>query len=594
MILKELAYKVSLQAKGFTEEKRKVTNEANDLKNQIEKNNKQTGESFNSLTKGVKGFGAAGVGAFSQVQIGAAKFLGVALTLEGARRMFISTTQTLVNMGNTSQFLGMSTKSLDGWSKAAESVGSSGAAATSMLARMKQANVWRQAGMGAPDGSTQALIQLEAASGMSIIDQADPGQALKNTAKALRTLPEARARTYYDQIGGDPSMYNMMMKGDLDKLVDSFTARSNKTEAAVKKAMEVNKVMTELNSTMENLATTLTMAFGDDIINALQKLDTWVSSNKEGIVGFFRDAANGASELTGKMGGLENLLKVYAGYKIGGLYGAAAAAGYIGLEATGDWADKRAADAKSAGVDTADILNYNKAPKIPGSIYTDGSPDPVANSTASWDALMKFLGFGSEPEQHAQSSRRRRPAKGSLMDAIMMTESGGDPFAVSPAGAAGAFQFMKPTARQYGLVVNDQIDERLDPVKSRDASTRRMAYLLKKYGGNTENALRAYNWGEGNMDAYLKTGRGAKGQSMPQEAVNYPFRVAEHYKGLGMMSISRPSSSSMQDNSSQNTFHIGEMIVGGSPTTANQLSSDIQAQANRTRVNVSFQNGNRS
>ncbi len=47
-----------------------------------------------------------------------------------------------------------------------------------------------------------------------------------------------------------------------------------------------------------------------------------------------------------------------------------------------------------------------------------------------------------------------------------MIESGFDPVAVSHAGAKGLWQFMAPTARQYGLRVDRWLDERLDPEKA--------------------------------------------------------------------------------------------------------------------------------
>ena len=43
---------------------------------------------------------------------------------------------------------------------------------------------------------------------------------------------------------------------------------------------------------------------------------------------------------------------------------------------------------------------------------------------------------------------------------LMAIESNLDPTSLSPAGAAGLWQFMTATGRQYGLEVNSNIDER--------------------------------------------------------------------------------------------------------------------------------------
>jgi len=109
-----------------------------------------------------------------------------------------------------------------------------------------------------------------------------------------------------------------------------------------------------------------------------------------------------------------------------------------------------------------------------------------------------------------------------LIARIISAESGGKQSEVSRAGAIGLMQLMPKTAA--GLGVNPY-----DPAQNVAGGTALIGRLMKKYG-NTDLALAAYNWGEGNLDTYRNTGHwltrsGKTSYSVPQETRDYVRKV---------------------------------------------------------------------
>ena len=79
-------------------------------------------------------------------------------------------------------------------------------------------------------------------------------------------------------------------------------------------------------------------------------------------------------------------------------------------------------------------------------------------------------------------------------------ESAWKPRAVSWAAASGLWQFIPSTGRMYGLRQTAYIDERNSYEQATRASARHLRDLARRYNGNWELAMAAYNTGAGNID----------------------------------------------------------------------------------------------
>lgn len=207
------------------------------------------------------------------------------------------------------------------------------------------------------------------------------------------------------------------------------------------------------------------------------------------------------------------------------------------------------------------------------------SDSPVIQGAASvgqglWDKAVDW--WNGDATQYGQSVKRPSPSKAGaqllgwmapmmgkleamynlpsgLLRSVAITESGGNQFAVSGAGAQGMFQFMPGTARDMGLRGNDVFD----PIKSAEAAARYLSMLLQKNGGDLGKALASYNWGIGNVQKYGMA-------LMPQETRQYIPKVLSNMPGAGAQV------------NQQNTYNI----YGGNAQEIGQEVSRRQLDAN--------------
>lgn len=118
---------------------------------------------------------------------------------------------------------------------------------------------------------------------------------------------------------------------------------------------------------------------------------------------------------------------------------------------------------------------------------------------------------------------------------LAIVESALNPYAVSPVGATGMWQFMFTTAKMYDLTITSHIDERRDPYLATHAAAKYFVDMYRRYG-DWLLVIAAYNCGPGNVNrAIRKAGGGQKTfwqirQYLPQETRGYvPAYIAANY-----------------------------------------------------------------
>ena len=117
---------------------------------------------------------------------------------------------------------------------------------------------------------------------------------------------------------------------------------------------------------------------------------------------------------------------------------------------------------------------------------------------------------------------------------LPVIESALNPMATSRVGAAGLWQFMVATGKQYGLEVNSLVDERRDPIKSSYAAAQYLKDLYKIFG-DWSLVIAAYNCGPENINKAIHRAGGEADYwkiypYLPRETRGYvPAFIAANY-----------------------------------------------------------------
>jgi soluble lytic murein transglycosylase-like protein len=126
--------------------------------------------------------------------------------------------------------------------------------------------------------------------------------------------------------------------------------------------------------------------------------------------------------------------------------------------------------------------------------YADTAATSAGVGTAA--SAGSTTGTGTAYAPLIEQAAARNGVDPAVLYGLIEQESGFDPGATSSAGALGLTQLMPATAAALGVT------EPLDPAQSIEGGARYLSQMLRQFGGNTADALAAYNAGPGAVSQY--------------------------------------------------------------------------------------------
>lgn len=174
---------------------------------------------------------------------------------------------------------------------------------------------------------------------------------------------------------------------------------------------------------------------------------------------------------------------------------------------------------------------YNHLKVIKATYYPDSNIHSYSNWGSSEASVLPSYSRNKNAfDQMIRQASQQHGVSEGLIKAVMHTESGFNINARSPVGAQGLMQLMPATARRFN------VSNAYDPQQNIFGGARYLSWLLKRFNGNTQLAIAAYNAGEGNIDKY--------GGIPPfRETQDYVRRVTSRFQNLYSSGLSSTSSS---------------------------------------------------
>lgn len=326
MIINELAYKVTIKADEFLNGKRKVKQEAQDLKNEIERSSSAIERSTtSSMSKTAKETDKAAVAmkgltaSFNGFLGLSTRFVAVGGVLTavaiGIHRAFESTSESIVRASNMGRMLGTSASNVLGTQYGFSRIGQNGGAflGSQMSARMALANIEDPTIFGGLTPEAQNLLTTGARTGIDISKLGGKsGDALAEFQKYGKNHNEKQLMQVLSAFGYDPNLAGDIKSGKAVQVVSEEEKRWQMTKEQEEAQRNILATTKALDSQFAQVKQELMATFGPEVLKAEQEFLEWLKNNKGDIVGFFRNLSTGIDGFVKAVGGAGNALGILA------------------------------------------------------------------------------------------------------------------------------------------------------------------------------------------------------------------------------------------------------------------------------------------
>lgn len=623
-VIDALLVTLGLDPSAFTAGTNEVTKDLGKLKKESESTSKAMAEE-----------GKKAAEFFRSIRNEMLALIGVTLTLKGVKDILIDTTHSMADLGRVSTLIGESARTVDAWGNAVKGFG--GDAKTmqaTMLGLEDSITSFQMTGRG--NGTIQAFRSM----GIQFMDEHGKARKssdlLLDVARyfeKVHATPQ-QARQFGKMAGIDQGTINMLMQGSeaTKRYVAEQERNSAVTDRAIRNAQEMERAWASLDSQWQAVKITLTEALQPEIKQVTELLKEggdWIRDHRGEINQFFQELpgkikpiSDAISNGVEAVGGWEKSLDLLLTFMVGKwAIGMLASIGKVtkgfgplltaiaiasAWQKTDDVNEEAKKQQKNVGQYLVDRMHEEQEKREHSGdtitdklvnwwngVVADGNkplsetpwqqisqntlqssqyaPMQIPKPTAAGAVLLGMMGgtFGQlEAKYHLPDG---------LLRSVATTESGGNQFAVSSAGAQGLFQLMPGTAKGLGLKEGEQFD----PQKSSDAAARYLSQLLKQFNGDLKTALAAYNWGPGNVAKKGLARMPAETQAYLQKVTGgMPVGAASRYAFAPPAAAGAPAVT----REVHNETHIGQITIQTQATDANAMAKELPGALRRNPI----------